>query len=69
MPKDALGMCLVVVHTSGEILTGYYRRDLRFPSRPKATFLRKRHSRGFRVLYSAGVQMFHRFLYRRASSG
>jgi hypothetical protein len=69
MPKDALGMCLVIVHTSGEILTGYYRRDLRFPSRPKATFLRKRHSRGFRVLHSAGVQMFHRFLYHRASSG
>jgi len=46
-----LGSCIL----GGEILTGYYRRDLRFPSRPKATFLRKRHSRGFRVLRSAGV--------------
>ena len=69
MLRDAPGMCLRIVHTSGEILTGYYRRGLRFPSRPKATFLRKRHSRGFRVLRSAGVQVFHRFLYHRASSG
>jgi hypothetical protein len=68
-PGDAPAACLGVAHAKGQILTKYHRRDSRFPSKPKAKFLRKRHSRGFRVLRLASVQMFHRFLYHRAFFG